>query len=84
MTYVPYWDQSDLETTTKEFRDLWDAVAAVVPNFDGGLIDYCLAEGLSVDESIALAKELSAERDEDARLMDQYEDRLDFDMSMNY
>lgn len=84
MAYVPYWDEYDLATTTKEFRDRWDAVASQVPNFDGCLIEESLTRGWSVEETIAIAQEVGREREEDARLDRLHGDHSDFDMSMNY
>lgn len=84
MTYTPYWDEYDLANTTQEFRDRWDAVAAVLSDFDGSLIDESLAKGWTADETIAQGREDLAERDEDARLEAMYGDQADFDMSMNH
>ena len=83
MTHTPYWDEYDLATTTQEFRDRWDAVSAVLSDFDGGLIVESLEKGWTVDETVAQGREDLAERDEDARLADKYDDLSDWDYSLN-
>lgn len=75
---------SDIPEPTPEHNARWEAVAAKVANFDGDLITESLVKGWTVEETIAQGLEDEAEHMEYARsFRDDFEFRLDHDMTMN-